>query len=80
MRTDMNDKKLNEINLDFKGIKNKAVPINKANKPFLEAVKKIPMIIKIRRTALVIFLRLRYLLLKKVAHKIGKTVASAQAV
>mgnify|MGYP004323225103 CR=1 FL=1 len=75
----MNDKKLNEINFDFKGIKKITVPSNKANKPFLEEVNKVPIIIKTRRNPLVIFLELSFLLLKKVAQKIGKTVASAQA-
>ena len=76
----MKDKKLNEINFDFKGIKKTTIPINKANKPFLEAVKKVPIIIKIRRNALIIFLKLKNLFLKKVANKIGEIVARAQPV
>ena len=76
----MKVKKLNEINFDFKGIKKTTVPINKANKPFLEAVKKVPIIIKIIIIALIIFLKSKYLFLKKVANKIGETVARAQPV
>ena len=76
----MNDKKLNGINFDFKGIKKTTVPNNKANKPFLEAVKKVPIIIRIIIIALIIFLKSKYLFLKKVANKIGETVARAQPV
>tara|TARA_A100001388_G_C28432204_1_gene340144 strand:+ start:346 stop:546 length:201 start_codon:yes stop_codon:yes gene_type:complete len=45
-KIDINEKKLNDNNLDFKGIKKINVPNKRANKPFLEDVNNIPIITK----------------------------------
>ena len=63
----MNDKKLNDNNLDFKGIKKINVPSSRANKPFLEDVNNIPIITKKMKNKLIIFLKFKFLFLKKVA-------------
>ena len=79
-KIDINEKKLNESNFDFKGIKKINVPNNRANKPFLEDVNSIPIITKKIRNKLVIFFKSKPLFLKKVAYKNGQIVARAQAV
>ena len=62
-KTDENDKKLKENNLDFNGIKKINVPNNKPIKPFLEDVKNIPRIIKKIRIKLMTFLKSNFVFL-----------------